>query len=135
MTFEESANILAILFANYHSSFKNFSEANAAAVANTWSIAFADVPAAIVYIAVMKWIDTERFPPKICELKEIISRTLYYEAEEALASHKKHNCLTEKAAAKYQLIFDVACRMRSNRKELTLSNFIDAEGEYLLLLE
>ena len=133
MTFDESSTIWAIIFANYQSHFKNMTEANAMAVAKTWSIAFADIPCEIVNIAVLKWIDKEKFPPKICEIKHIISCDLYHESWDALTKHKKYNNLSEKAVAKYEYILEVANRMRNNRTELTLSKFINNDGEYLLL--
>lgn len=133
MTFDESTTILAIIFANYKSSFKDFSEANASAVAKTWSIALANVPFEMVYIAVLKWIEKEKFPPKICEIKHIISCDLYHESFDALTEHKKRNHLSEKAVAKYEYILEVANRMRNNRMELTLSKFIDDDGDFLLL--
>lgn len=133
MTFDESTTILAIVFANYSSHFKNLSEANATAIATTWSIAFADVPFEVVYIAVMKWSDREEFPPKICKIKHIISCDLYHEAWDALDKNKKNKHLSEKAVAKYESIFEIANRMRNNRTEMTLSKFINNDGDYLLL--
>ena len=133
MTFDESTTVLAIILANYQTHFKNFSEDNAMAVATTWSIAFADIPFEIVYIAVLRWIAEKEHPPKICQIKQEISRTLYYEAKDALDNHKKNKNLSEKAVAKYESIFEVAQQMRSNKYELTLSKFINDDGNYLLL--
>lgn len=132
MTYDESSDILAIIYAYYSSNFKDLSEANACAIAVSWSIAFADVPVEIMYIATMKWIDTQKFPPKICEIKSVISRDLYHEASDALTKHKKNNYLTEKALAKYQYVFEVASRMRNFRKDLELSDFINNDGDFLL---
>ena len=131
MTYDEATDILAIIYAYYSSSFKNVSETNACAIAVTWSIAFKDVPADIMYIATMKWIDKKTYPPKICEMKNVITCELYYESNDAIAKHKKYNNLTEKALAKYQYVYDVANRMRSNHKNLELSDFINNEGEFL----
>ena len=131
MTYGEATDILAIIYAYYSSSFKNVSETNACAIAVTWSIAFKDVPVDIMYIATMKWIDTKKHPPKICEMKSVITCDLYHESNDAIAKHKKYNNLTEHALAKYQYVYDVANRMRSRHKNLELSDFINNEGEFL----
>lgn len=132
MTYEEATDVLAIVYAYYQANFKNFSEANASAVAFTWSVSFKNVPVEVMYIAIMKWIDSHKFPPKTCEIKDIISRTLYYEAKGALDYHEKHQNLSPKALKQYQNIFQIASGLRSYDSELTLSDFINDDGDYLL---
>ena len=132
MTYDESTDILAIIYAYYSSNFNNLSETNACAIAVSWSIAFKDVPVEIMYITTMKWIDTKKFPPKICEMKNIITCDLYHEADDAITKHKKYNNLTEKALVKYQYVYDVTNRMRCNRRNLELSDFINNDGDFIL---
>ena len=132
MTYDESTDILAIIYAYYSSNFKNLSETNACAIAVSWSIAFKNVPVEIMYIATMKWIDTKKFPPKICEMKNVITCDLYHEAYDAITKHKKYNNLTEKALVKYQYVYDVTNRMRCNRRNLELSDFIKNDGDFIL---
>lgn len=55
-----------------------------------------------------------------------------YQGNDAIAKHPKYNNLTEKALAKYQYVYDVANRMRCNRRCLELSDFINNDDDFVL---
>lgn len=132
MTKTETAQILAILKAAYPNSYKNLTTEDVKATVNVWAAQFANMPVAVVMIAVNKLISTNVFPPTITEVKERM-RSLYWEAWEMLNLHQQGlEPLDEKTLKTTEEIIKTVEPMRTmGRVEPSLSELLGGYAQYL----
>lgn len=137
MTYEEAAQVLAILQAAYPNSYKNVTAESASGTISIWAVQLADVPADIVLIAVNKWISTKVFPPSIHEIKNRIG-SLYWEVSDILQRDLKYPRLTTEQVKFYERIKTVANGLRSGTTEPSIPEIIDnhkilGKNNYLMI--
>ena len=133
MTRNETTQILAILSAAYPNSYKQMTVQQAQGTTQIWYINFKSVPAEILMIAVIRWIDTNQFPPTISEIKKEIAG-LYWEAWEKLNANNLFKELTPNQISKYEQIIDVASDFRSNSAKHSLGELL-FDSDIMLLGE
>ena len=133
MTRNETTQILAILSAAYPNSYKQMTVQQAQGTTQIWYINFKSVPAEILMIAVIRWIDTNQFPPTISEIKKEIAG-LYWEAWEKLNANNLFKELTPNQISKYEQIIDVASDFRSNSAKHSLGELL-FDSDIMLLVE
>lgn len=104
MTKDETLRVLAILKAAYPESYNGLTKREANGTVAVWSLQFADVPVDIVLMAIQKLISTNKFPPKVSEVKDKIG-SIHYEAYEQLYS-SVGELLSDETRAQYQRIYD-----------------------------
>ena len=131
MTRDETIKLLAILKAAYPNSYRGMTKEEANGTVAVWSAQFANMPAAVVMIAVNKLISTKTFPPSINEVKEKI-RGLYWEVWGALNEHKTYKNLDERTVAQLNEIMAVVEPMRTRLTiEPTLGELLGSYSGYL----
>lgn len=132
MTKTETAQILAILKAAYPNSYKNLTTEDVKATVNVWAAQFANMPVAVVMVAVNKLISTNVFPPTITEVKERI-RSLYWEAWEMLNLHNQGlEPLDERTLKTTEEIIKTVEPMRTmGRVEPSLGELLGGYAQYL----
>ena len=132
MTKTETAQILAILKAAYPNSYKGLTTEDVKATVNVWAAQFANMPVAVVMIAVNKLISTNVFPPTITEVKERI-RSLYWEAWEMLNLHNQGlELLDERTLKTTEEIIKTVEPMRTmGRVEPSLGELLGGYAQYL----
>lgn len=131
MTFEQAAELLAIMKAAFPNAYKGMSLKDAETVCKMWATQFSQIEGNLVMLAVKRLIKTCTFAPSIAEVRNEL-KNIYEEAKGALMFQNLESLYSEEMLRKLKYIVAKLECMDARRDETSLLR--DLKGSDMLKL-